>query len=448
MITGYWCEHALVDAAVEPSVRITVDAGRFRSVDVGAAPSAGDHRLAGVTVPGLANAHSHAFHRALRSRTQRDGGTFWTWRELMYAAAERLDPDRYLRLARATFAEMAMAGISCVGEFHYLHHRPDGRPYDDPNVMGAALVEAASAAGLRITLLDTLYLHGGLDADGHRAPTGAQRRFTDGSVAAWIDRVDGIDSMIGTGVARLGAGIHSVRAVDPAAMREVATWARGRDLPVHAHVSEQVEENERCLAAYGVTPVSVLREAGLLDGRFTAVHATHLTPDDISALAGSVVCMCPTTERDLGDGVGPTARLVDAGVGLSLGSDSHAIIDLFEEARAVELDERLRSGRRGVHPAASLLAAATVAGHRCLGWDDAGSIQVGRRADLVTVSTSTPRLAGAGERALLEALVFSAVAADVTDVLVDGRPVVADGRHLAVDVSAEFDDLIPELMGD
>lgn len=445
MTDAYWCEYALVGGAVVPSIRVIVEGGRFRTVEVGTEASADDHRLAGVTIPGLANAHSHAFHRALRGRSQRHGGTFWTWRDLMYAAAERLDPDRYLRLARATFAEMALTGVSCVGEFHYIHHRPDGGAYDDPNEMGAALLAAALEAGVRITLLDTLYLHGGLNGGVHTAPTGVQRRFSDGSAAAWTQRVG---TLVETDTARIGAAIHSVRAVDPAAMREVAAWARARDRPVHAHVSEQPAENEQCVATHGTTPLGVLAEAGVLETRFTAVHATHLTDGDVAALAGSTVCMCPTTERDLGDGIGPTRELVAVGAELSLGTDSHAMIDLFEEARAVELHERLRSGRRGVHRADSLLRAATVAGHRCLGWDDAGSIEVGHRADLVTVSLATPRLAGVGAEALAEAIVFAAGATDVTDVVIDGRRVVAEGQHAFVDVIGELDELVPELMGD
>ena len=445
MTDTFWCEHALVDAAVERSVRVTVEAGRFRSVEIGVDPSGSDRRLAGFTIPGLANAHSHAFHRALRSRTQRDGGTFWTWRRLMYSAAERLDPDTYLRLATATFAEMAMAGVTCVGEFHYLHHRPDGHPYDDPNAMGAALVAAAGAAGVRITLLDTLYLHGGLDGGSYVPPAGAQRRFSDGTAAAWAGRVG---RLVETDTVRVAAAVHSVRAVDPASIREVSVWAHELGRPVHAHVSEQPVENEQCAAAHGTTPVGVLADAGVLDEHFTAVHATHLTAADIEALAVSTVCLCPSTERDLGDGIGPTRELAAGGTTLSLGSDSHAVIDLFEEARAVELDERLRSGRRGIHRAASLLDAATVGGHRCLGWDDAGTIEVGQRADLVTVSTATPRLAGVGTDGLLEAVVFAAGACDVTDVVVDGHRVVADGRHLSVDVVGELDAAISELMGD
>lgn len=445
MTETYWCEHALVDGTVERSVRVEVAAGRFRSIEIGGAPAPTDARLSGLTIPGLANAHSHAFHRALRSRAQRHGGTFWTWRDLMYTAAERLEPDRYLRLARATFAEMAMAGVTCVGEFHYLHHRPDGGPYDAPNLMGAALTAAAATAGVRLTLLDTLYLHGGLDGSSYGEPAGVQRRFTDGSVGAWIERVE---QLADTDTARIGAAIHSVRAVDPMAMADISEWARGHDRPLHAHVSEQPAENEQCRAAHGATPVGVLAGAGALDTRFTAIHATHLTTDDIELLAGSTVCMCPTTERDLGDGIGPSSELSAAGVALSLGTDSHAVIDLFEEVRALELDERLRSGRRGVHTTGALLDAATVAGHRCLGWDDAGRIEVGGRADLVTISTTSPRLAGVGPRALAEAAVFAATSADVTDVTIDGRRVVEAGRHVDLDAADELDELIPGLMGD
>ena len=445
MTDAYWCQYALVGDAVERSVRITVEGGRFRSVAAGVDPSRDDLRLSGVTLPGLANAHSHAFHRALRGRSQLHGGSFWTWRDLMYDAAGRIDPDLYLRLARAVFAEMVLAGVSCVGEFHYLHHRPDGGAYDDPNVMGAAVIAAAREAGLRITLLDTLYLHGGLAGAGYTPPEGAQRRFSDGSAASWAERVGVLQD---TDTAHVGAAIHSVRAVDPRAIGEAAAWARASDRPLHAHVSEQPAENEQCQAAHGATPLDVLADAGALATRFTAVHATHLAPRDVTSVAGATVCMCPTTERDLGDGIGPTLELVTAGTELSLGTDSQAVIDLFEEARAVELDERLRSGRRGVHPARSLLRAATVAGHRCLGWDDAGSIDVGHRADLVTVSLDTPRLAGVGAGALIEAIVFVAVASDVTDVVIDGRRVVSGGRHVGIDVVAELDELIPELMGD
>jgi len=213
--TYFWCELALVDGRPQPSVAIEVVDGRFSSITVGAEPTAGAARLAGFTIPGLANAHSHAFHRALRSRTQADRGTFWTWRELMYRAAERLQPDSFHRLARATFAEMALAGVTCVGEFHYLHHQPDGTPYADPNEMGHALVEAARTAGLRITLLDTCYLSSGFGAP----PEGVQVRYDDGSAAGWAERVGALTD---TAHARIGAaGIRARRPGQPGSARSV-----------------------------------------------------------------------------------------------------------------------------------------------------------------------------------------------------------------------------------
>ena len=443
--TTYWCELARLDDRVRADVSLTVEDGRFTAIEA-AVPAPPDAvRLSGLTIPGLANAHSHAFHRALRGRTQSGSGSFWTWRDTMYRAAERLDPDRYHRLARATFAEMALAGITVVGEFHYLHHQPDGTPYANPNAMGEALLAAADEAGIRITLLDTLYLHGGLTADGYMPTEGVQRRYDDGDAASWAERVDRLSP---SPTARIGAAIHSVRAVDPDAMRVAAAWADQYDAPLHAHVSEQQAENAQCLAHHGTTPTGLLRGVGVLGDRCTAVHATHLDDADIAAYsaAGASVCLCPTTERDLGDGIGPSATLADAGVTMVLGSDSHAMIDLLAEARAVELDQRLRTEGRGVHPPSSLLGMATVHGHAVLGWDDAGMISPGSRADLVTISLDSVRTAGGSADTAIETAVFAASAADVTHVVVDGTAVVTDGRHDTIDVAAQLRESIEEVM--
>jgi formiminoglutamate deiminase len=434
-VSAYWCELAwLGGEGAEQGVVVDVDDGRIATIETGVAgPPRGARPLDGLTLPGLANAHSHAFQRALRGRTQHGSGSFWTWREQMYAVAERLDPESYLALARATYAEMALAGVTTVGEFHYLHHGPGGVPYGDPNEMGRALIAAAGEAGVRITLIDSCYLHGGIGVP----PEGAQRRFSDGSTDAWVQRVD---DLAVTESARIGAAIHSMRAVDPEAAAIVAGWARDRERPLHAHVSEQPTENEACLGAYGRTPTALLADAGALEANFTAVHATHLDDGDMALLggAGACCCVCPTTERDLADGIGAMRRLVDAGASLSLGSDSHAVIDLFEEARAVELDERLASGERGRHTAAALLSAASADGHASLGWADAGRIEPGARADLVTVSLEGVRLAGAGPDNALEAVMFAATAADVRHVLADGHEIVRDGRHAAIDVPREL----------
>jgi formiminoglutamate deiminase len=404
-------------------------------VDVDAPPTA--HVLRGLVIPGLANTHSHAFHRALRGRTQVGRGDFWTWRELMYAVANRLDPDKYLTLARASYAEMALAGITCVGEFHYVHHQPDGAPYSDRNAMGAALIEAAAQVGVRLTLLDTCYLAGGIG----EPLSHVQQRFGDGDAAGWAARVSSLDGSAPH--VRIGAAIHSVRAVPPDQLGEVADWARTRAVPLHFHLSEQRAENDACIERYGVTPTQLLADAGALSASAVAVHATHVTAGDIALLASSStgVCLCPTTERDLADGIGPAGKLAAAGVALSVGSDGQSVIDLFEEARGIELDERLSSGARGTFAAGALLDSMTVSGHRALGWPDAGQLAVGMRADLVAVDLASRRTAGAGATA--ETVVFAASAPDVTDVVVDGAVVVQDRSHVRVgDVGAALQSAI------
>ena len=433
-MTAYLLERAWVagasGGAFRDDVLVEVEDGRFTAVTPDADPPRAIP-VRGLVVPGLANTHSHAFHRALRGRTQRERGTFWTWREQMYAVAAMLDPDTYLALARATYREMAAAGIACVGEFHYLHHQPDGKPYGNPNAMGLALVEAAAEAGIRITLLDTLYLSSGFGA----GPEGAQVRYGDGSVEEWTSRVDSLD---GGAHSLTGAAVHSVRAVPASELDAVASWVRER--PFHVHVSEQVAENEACLEAYGVTPTRLLADHGLVRPTTSLVHATHLTDDDIALIggAGAYVSFCPTTERDLGDGIGPSRRLHEAGARLTLGSDSHAVIDPFEEMRAVELDERLATQERGHWTASELLTAATTTGHASLGWDDAGAIAVGRRADLVVLDAASPRTAGTGRDE--NTVVFTAAAEDVRRVMADGRWIVEDGDR--AEIGRELDEVI------
>ncbi|MFL6129907.1 MAG: formimidoylglutamate deiminase [Mycobacteriales bacterium] len=432
----YWAPYALLPGGLAADVTVEVAAGRFTAVTPGTAP-AGSTRLPGVLLPGFANAHSHAFHRALRGRTHGAGGTFWTWRDRMYAVADRLDPDRYLALARAAYAEMALAGVSTVGEFHYLHHRAGGRPYADPNAMAEALRRAASDAGVRLTLLDTCYLAGGLAAGGHRPLAGVQERFGDGEVQAWAARVAELRPSAGM---RVGAAVHSVRAVPREAVPTVAAVAG--EGPLHVHLSEQPAENEACLAYYGCTPTELLAGCGALGARTTVVHATHLTAGDVATLgrSGVTACLCPTTERDLADGIGPARALRDAGCPLVLGSDQHAVVDLLEEARALEMHERLASGERGRFTPAELTAA--LAGHAALGWDG-GRLEAGARADLVVVALDTPRTAGSAP----EQVVLTGTAADVRTVLVDGVVVVRDGQHRLGDVGRLLQDAIGPLTG-
>jgi formiminoglutamate deiminase len=417
-MTAYWCEHAWLPGGLRSGVLVEASDAVTRVSEVDVAPPDA-LRLAGVVFPGFANAHSHAFHRALRGRTHADGGgTFWTWRTAMYRLAARLDPDSYLRLARAVYAEMAVAGVTCVGEFHYVHHPAGGGRYADPNAMGAALRQAAADAGIRITLLDTCYLAGGIDTP--LAPE--QARFSDGSVDAWARR---ISAQRPAPHARVGAAIHSVRAVPQADLAPAVLAAAGR--PLHVHLSEQPAENEACLAAYGASPTDVLYEAGALGPDTTAVHATHLSTRDIELLGGSRTgaCFCPTTEADLADGIGPARELRAAGSPLSLGSDQHAVVDPLVEARALEHGERLRTGSRGRFTPAELVTALTSAGHAALGWPMGGRLVPGAPADLVAVRLDSVRTAGcAPAQAHL-----AATAADVHTVISSGRVVARGGCH-------------------
>lgn len=433
MTQSLWCEWAwLGGEGAESGVVIEIDGDRIASVTAGIASCPpGGVRRDGVTLPGLVNAHSHVFHRALRGRTNRGAGSFWTWREQMYELAALLDPDTMYALARATYGEMALAGITTVGEFHYLHHGAGGEGYADPNAMSRAIAAAARGAGVRVTVIDACYLEGGIG----RPVEGVQRRFSDGSVDAWADRVAALDA---SDEVRVAAAIHSVRAVPPLAMEEVAQWAHERWLPLHAHVSEQPAENAACLEAYGKTPTRLLHDAGASGSSFTAVHAVHVTDEDLADLRGATACVCPTTERDLADGIAPSGRMRDAGLELALGSDSNAVIDLFEEARAVELDARSATGSRGTHTAAALLHAATAGGARSLGWDDAGIIATGALADLVTVGLDSVRLAGVPGAEVVNGVVFAGAAGDVTHVIVGGKEIVRDGDHVTIDVATEL----------
>jgi len=432
-VSTFWCERAELPGGIVDAVRITTEGGVITAVEPGVPPG-GERRLPGVVLPGFADAHSHAFHRALRGRTHDGGGTFWTWRERMYAVAARLDPDSYLALARATYAELALGGVTTVGEFSYLHHAPGGRRYADPNAMSEALVQAAAEAGVRLTLLDACYLAGGLGPDGHASPDPVQQRFSDGSAEAWAERVAALPARPGL---RIGAAVHSVRAVPRADLPVVAAAAG----PLHVHLSEQPAENDACLAFYGRTPTELLADAGVLGPRTTAVHAVHLTAGDRELLAasGTAVCACPTTEADLADGTGPFRELLDAGCPLVLGTDQHVTADLLGEAQALEAGARLATGERGRFRPAELVAALT--GHAALGWPDAGRLAAGCRADLVAVALDTPRTAGADPAQI--ALV--AGAADVRTVVVDGRVVVDDGRHVLGDVGAQLREAVEPL---
>ena len=437
---AWWTRHAWLGGDRTASdVLLQVKGGRFAAVTPNVTqPPGGAIRLEGLTLPGLANVHSHAFHRALRGRTQEAHGSFWTWRDLMYAVADRLDPDGYLRLARAVYAEMALAGFTAVGEFHYLHHGPGGVPYADRNVMGQALIEAARLSGVRLTLLDACYLEGGFDAP----LRGAQRRFGDGTSAGWIDRVQ---CLRGDSRTRIGAAIHSVRAVPPLAMAEVAGWAGSRGWRLHAHVSEQRKEQTDCLRHRGTTPLGVLAAAGAVHPGFTAVHGTHFADTDIVGLARRGRLL-PVPDHRTGPrrrrrtGCGAAGRRRGA-------QPRHRLPRCHRRLRG---SARGRTGRPpgqpGTGPAAAvaLLEAATENGMTALGWD-AGALAPGRLADFITIRLDSPRTAGA-DPSLVATAVFAAAASDVDVVVVDGQQVVSGGNHLLVpDVGRELTAAIPAL---
>ena len=412
-MTRIHAARALVEGRELTDLVIEVTEGRITAITPGGSAEAADLRL-GTVLAGSGNAHSHAFHRALRGRTHDQGGDFWRWREQMYAVADRLTPDSYERLAEAVFAEMLVTGWTTVAEFHYVHHRPDGTPYVDPNAFGTALTRAASSVGIRLTLLDTLYL---TSAPG-KPLLPEQSRFGDGTAEAWLERWQQLHQ-----THAVGAAIHSVRAVSPDDIALVAERLPA-EVPVHVHVSEQPAENEQSLAAYGRTPTQILADAGALSPRTWLVHATHLTDTDIALIAasGAGVAMCPTTEADLGDGIGPARELADAGVRIALGSDPNAVIDPWLEVRGLEAGERLRSRQRGRFSPADLETARAGSGYAASGLP--GGLRIGACADLVEIDPDSVRTAGAA----LDQLALVATATDVRRVVVGGRVVAEEGR--------------------
>jgi len=393
--SGLWlAEQAWLGFAAK-DVLIEVEAGTIKSVTPHATPSPAATILSGWTIPGLANVHSHAFQHSLRGEVESGAGDFWAWRREMYRRTE-WDRADYFKYARAVFQEMLEAGITAVGEFHYLHRHG--------NELGHALIEAAAEVGIRITLIDACYMRGGLDG---RPLDDAQQSFSDADVEHWAQRVDELKD--GEGV-RIAAAIHSVRAVDPSSMRTVAAWARKRGAPLHIHLAEQPAEVEECQAVEGCTPAELLEREGILGPDLTAVHAIHVDDHDIELLGSSQVsvCACSTTERDLGD---------RAGCPITVGSDSNAVIDILEEARALELDQRRATGRRVLHQPDDLLRAATANGMRALGWD-AGDLRPGMLADFVTVEQRPHTTWRELDPAYL---IYGHSACDVTNVVVGGR---------------------------
>jgi formimidoylglutamate deiminase len=394
----------------------------------------GAQRLPGRAIlPGLVNAHSHTFQRVIRGRTEHrtaaSRDSFWTWRESMYHAANAMSPEDIYRAARMAFLEMLLSGVTMVGEFHYVHQDLD---------VARAILRAGRELGLGVTLLRTAYVRAGWKKD----PDPGQKRFLTPDADRFIADTE---QMIAEG-ARVGVAPHSVRAVPLEYLRQVSDYARRRGLPLHMHVSEQPAEIEACLGEYGSRPIELLHENGVLDERFTGVHAIHITDEEARFLGKSSVCACPTTERNLGDGAVPADKLYEAGTRICFGSDSNVQIGLLEDARELEYHLRLKRVERTVLApdtsreglAGRLFAGATEMGARSL-LTDGGSLEVGKAADFFTVDLNDCSIAGADEGSLLSNIVFSMERTAVRDVIVAGEMVVRDGRHrLQEEILREF----------
>jgi formimidoylglutamate deiminase len=416
----------------EPGVQIAIgDDGRIEGTgSLGRQPTLRLVRRA--VLPGFVNAHSHAFQRALRGRTERfprGSGSFWTWRDTMYALADSLDPTRALAVYLQAFREMRDAGITTCGEFHYLHHAGLGIDYE----YDAVVLEAARTAGIRLVLLNAFYTTGGIG----RPLQGAQRRFASKDPGAYWRQMDHLARQCDPHLQTLGVVAHSVRAAPLDDISALHAEAQRRGLRFHMHVEEQRAEIDECMAKYGRRPMAVLNEILRIDGNLTAVHCTHTHPDDMARFleAGGTVCVCPLTEGNLGDGLPTLDQVQAAGSALSLGSDSNARISALEEMRWLEYGQRLRREERGAlrdaegRVAPTLLGATTAGGAAALGLP-AGRLEAGRWADLVAIDLDAPELTDLGPGELLEGLVFGAGNSVIWGTAVAGewRQTGADGR--------------------
>ncbi len=434
---------------IERVLREKIAAHRFntgsRVVDLGSV----------ALIPGQINVHSHAFQRSLRGKTEyREGGQaddFWTWRVAMYELANRVEPDEMEIIARLAFWEMARAGITHVGEFHYLHHRPDGTAYGEPNEMALRVAKAAREVGIRMTLLPVAYHTGDIG----KAAGSEQRRFISPDVETYLERVAALEEEFSTDeLVDVGVAPHSIRAVSREWMEAIGAWAQKRSMPVHIHVCEQRREVESSQKAYGVPPIEALHDWGVLKDFWTLIHGTHLSKREVDILAevGPTIGACPTTERNLGDGFLPASDLVSRAIPIALGSDSHTVIDPFEEMRLVEYHERLRREERnvlvGVDPGGRRQSAdvlwpmGTTHGARSL-QSAGGEIRDGGPADFVVLDLEHPSLVGATEQSLLSDVVLSMSAGAVRDVIVAGEAIIVERHHdKELEITGEYRELM------
>ena len=440
MSVFYWPELLYLDGAFVADKGLLVDdLGRIEGITT--RQDATDATLVGLPrkalLPGFVNTHSHSFQRLIRGKSESrivSGKDFWSWRGTMYHAAAQLSPEEVYHVARMAFLEMLLSGTTTVGEFHYLHTDAAGHPYDDPNLLTKRVIAAAESVGIRIVLLRTAYMRSGYDLP--RDPR--QTRFFE-SGTDFLRNMQELVAEYPEASPNVSFGVapHSIRAVPLADLEEIAAWTNSRHLPLHMHVAEQAAENAACIREYGCTPVQLLSRNGILSSRFTGVHSIHIQPDEVAMLAhaGATICSCPTTERNLGDGILAADQVMASGIHVALGSDSQAQIDPLEDARQLDYHLRLRDQQRAIldliedKPIAErLFSCATRNGARALGLPT-GDFLEGSFADGFTVDLDDLSIAGHSSEDLLPILVFSLNRSAIRDVLVNGRCVVQEQEH-------------------
>ena len=441
-MTALFARKALLPGGWTDNVRLTLDAGCIAEVLKGQEPADGDEEL-GCVIPGLCNAHSHAFQRALAGHTEQRSpagrDNFWSWRERMYELAGRVSADALTAIARQAYCEMLRAGYTSVAEFHYLHRDPTDP--ESVDAMFKAIATAAKESGIRLTYVPVHYERAGFEDP---EPTSKQATFAM-SADEFLQHVDRVSPQC-SGTLSIGVGAHSLRAVSQESLARIAAVAGKRAIPMHIHIAEQQREVEQCFSSYGRRPVRWLLENFDVDRNWSLVHATHMDPEETVSLArsGAVVVLCPSTEANLGDGLFPLHDFLSGGGQVAIGSDSHISINPFEELRWLEYGQRLASQSRNVvslrdsHVGSELFARALEGGAQAAGQDTVG-IAEGAPADIVALSDDDPMLAGHSDASRLDALVFSGYPLPVERVMVDGQWCVVDAMHVDRDrARAEF----------
>ncbi len=431
-MSAIFARKALLSEGWADNVRLDIDAGRVVSIETEAQAEGSDAEL-GIIIPGLANAHSHAFQRVLAGHTEERApatkDNFWTWRSRMYALSAKIDAAALETIARQVYGEMVATGYTSVAEFHYLHNEPGASQTSE--AMFEAIARAAELSGIRLTYVPVLYERAGFEEP---APAPEQLRFAR-TVDDFLEHYERVKELAGDRFA-VGIGAHSLRAVAKDSLDKIAARAAKDDIPIHIHIAEQQREVDQCVNAYGSRPVAWLVDQHDVDERWCLVHATHMDAQEIEAVgkSGAVVCLCPSTEANLGDGLFPLRRFLEADGRIAIGSDSHVSINPFEELRWLEYGQRLIAQQRNIaavrrnQTGRSLFELAAEGGALATG-QNGGCIREGADADLIALDDDSPMLAGHSTRSLLDALVFSGFTLPIDRVMVRGEWQVVDGRH-------------------